>query len=82
MLAEMTITNIDTDLATLTTDQMIFMLLNHNRIHTAMLEGDYQTLSAISHTARYRTLFDTMSVSEAFARYETACMDELVGLCC
>lgn len=67
----------DEDYITLTPEQMIFMLLNHNRIQTVLLEDDYESLCDIACSQRYSALFGTLPIATAFAAYEASCMDEL-----
>lgn len=62
---------------TLTTEQMVFMLLNHNRIQTALLENDSATLTAIARSERYTRLFEGMAIEAAFEAYEASCINEL-----
>jgi hypothetical protein len=63
----------DDDVAwTLTTDQMIFMLENHNIIEFAYSTNDLAALRHLSDSRRYKAVFGDMTWDEAFDRYETA----------
>lgn len=60
---------------TLTTEQMIFMLENHNIIEQAYSTNDVEALRRLTVSRRYKATFGDMSWDEAFDRYETAIAD-------
>ena len=61
---------------TLTTDQMIFMLENHNIIEAAYSTNDLAALRHLADSRRYKAVFGEISWDEAFDRYETAIADK------
>ena len=65
----------DDDAWTLTTDQMIFMLENHNFIESAYSTDNLAALRDLAASRRYKAVFDDMTWDEAFDRYETAIAD-------
>lgn len=56
----------------LSADQMIFMLQNHNLITDAFENDDMQTLRELAESAEFKQVFGEMGFDEAYDRYECA----------
>ncbi|TVR21190.1 MAG: hypothetical protein EA396_08860 [Anaerolineaceae bacterium] len=55
---------------TLDTDQMIFMMQNHNAIDAAYENDDIGYLNQMASSDQYKAIFGSMSFDEAYDRYE------------
>jgi hypothetical protein len=54
----------------LTPQQMLFMMQNHNALEIAFADDDIKFLRAFGASEEFKTLFGDMSFDEAFDRYE------------
>lgn len=79
MLYELTNSSVINEDSALTTAQMVYMLTYHSVILTAFLQEDRDTLNAIVNSAGYQGAFGSMSIHQAFDRYERTCIDQLIA---
>jgi hypothetical protein len=79
MLYELSNSTVSFDESSLTTEQLVYMLTYHSTILTAFMQEDRDTLNAIVNAAGYKRAFGTMSIHQAFDRYERTCIDQLIA---
>jgi hypothetical protein len=56
---------------TLTPEQMLFLMQNHNAIESAFANDDLEALRTFASSEDYLTLFGNMGFDEAYDSYET-----------
>jgi hypothetical protein len=62
---------VESDEWTLSPQQMLFLMQNHNALEKAYADGDLDFLRQFAESKAFKDLFGNMSFDEAYDRYET-----------